>query len=54
MAEHVLKTLFQLRYDTYSNWMNSSEIFKPGEILIAAMPAEANAPSPVGIKIGDG
>ena len=64
MSDKILPVSFQLRYDTYSNWMNSSNILMPGEIAIAAiynnniiapsdMTPSSIAPE-VGIKIGDG
>lgn len=64
MAENILETRILLRYDTYSNWMNSNVILKPGEAAIAAFPKRktiansddtpANTPPAIGIKIGDG
>ena len=64
MSDKILPVSFQLRYDTYNNWMNSSNILMPGEIAIAAiynnniiapsdMTPSSIAPE-VGIKIGDG
>ena len=29
MAEHTIETRILLRYDTYTNWMNSNVILKP-------------------------
>ena len=64
MAEHVLETRILLRYDTYSNWMSSSLILKPGEPAIAVMNnarsiettnlTPENTPPAIGIKVGDG
>ena len=65
MAENVLETRIQLRYDTYSNWMNSSVILKVGEAAICAFPQNKtieslsnsqpeHTPPAIGIKIGDG
>lgn len=65
MAEHVLETRIQLRYGTYSQWMNSDVILKQGEAAICAFPRERvidqlsnatpeNTPPAIGIKIGDG
>lgn len=64
MAEHVIQTRILLRYDTYSNWMNSNTILKLGEAAIAAFPSSRtiavsniqpeNTPPAIGIKIGDG
>ena len=51
MAENVLETRIQLRYGTYSEWMNSNVILKKGEAAVAIFPQEGQ---PVGIKIGDG
>lgn len=65
MAENVLETRIQLRYGTYSQWMNSDVILKRGEAAICAFPRERvidqlsnitpeNTPPAIGIKIGDG
>ena len=65
MAEHTIETRILLRYDTYSNWMNSTVILKQGEAAIAVFPnvrvidqlsnaAPENTPPAIGIKIGDG
>lgn len=64
MSDNILPVQFQLRYDTYNNWMNSSTILLPGEIAIAAVPnrntivssdsTPENTPPAVGIKVGDG
>lgn len=65
MADHILPTTIQLRYDTYENWMNSSRILKTGEIAIATFSRARtinymsnslpdNTPPAVGIKVGDG
>ena len=65
MAENVLETRIQLRYGTYSQWMNSDVILKQGEAAVCAFPQEriidelsnstpANTPPAIGIKIGDG
>lgn len=65
MAEHMIETRILLRYDTYSNWMNSTTILKVGEAAIAAFPQNRiieslsndrpeNTPPAIGIKIGDG
>jgi len=35
MAEHVLETRIQLRYDTLNNWLNSTLILKKGEVAVA-------------------
>lgn len=64
MAEHMIETRILLRYDTYSNWMNSNVILKQGEAAIANFPYQNtiissnnqpdNTPPAIGIKIGDG
>ena len=65
MAEHMIETRILLRYDTYSNWMNSTTILKQGEAAICAFPNDRvidglsnatpeNTPPAIGIKIGDG
>ncbi len=56
MAENVLETRIQLRYGTYSQWMNSNTILKQGEAAICAFPNDEdnNPPKAIGIKIGDG
>ena len=55
MAEHVLNTILQLRYDTYDQWMHSETILKAGEAAIAIFPNTnpQNPPRAVGIKIGN-
>ena len=63
-GEHILETKILLRYDTYTNWIYSDLILKPGEAAIATFPYRntisntndqpANTPPAVGIKIGDG
>lgn len=65
MADHILETKIQLRYGTYSQWMNSDVILMQGEAAICAFPQERvvdqlsnttpmNTPPAIGIKIGDG
>ena len=64
MAENTLAARILLRYDTYSNWMNSTTILKQGEAAVAVFPLNntlnrtdnipSNTPPAVGIKIGDG
>lgn len=64
MAEHTIETRILLRYDTYTNWMNSNVILKKGEAAICSFPSERvvdqlsnttpeNTPPAIGIKIGD-
>ena len=64
MAEHMIEARILLRYDTYSNWMNSTTILKQGEAALAAFPLDTNiagtntapehTPPAIGMKIGDG
>lgn len=64
MAENILETRIQLRYGTYSQWMNSDVILKQGEAAICAFPYSntivssdtrpEHTPPAIGIKIGDG
>ena len=64
MAENRLTANILLRYDTYSNWMNSNTILMTGEAAVAIFPrmntiartniTPDNTPPAVGIKIGDG
>ena len=64
MAENVLAVHLLLRYDTYSNWMNSNTILMTGEAAVAIFPrmttiartdiTPENTPPAVGVKIGDG
>ena len=64
MAENVLAAHLLLRYDTYSNWMNSNTILMTGEAAVAIFPrmttiartdiTPENTPPAVGVKIGDG
>lgn len=57
MAEKILKTRIQLRYDTLANWTTNDPVLKAGEIAIAtiptAVPAKKQLP-PVMFKVGDG
>lgn len=57
MAEKILKTRIQLRYDTLTNWTTNDPVLKAGEIAIAtitmAAPAKKELP-PVMFKVGDG
>lgn len=64
MSDHILPVQFQMRYDTYTNWVDSAAILLPGEIGIARMPGRnslmisditpENTPPAIGIKVGDG
>ena len=55
MAEKILKTRIQLRYDTLANWTTNDPVLKAGEIAIAtiptANPANQQLP-PVMFKVG--
>lgn len=55
MAEKILKTRIQLRYDTLENWARNNPVLKAGEIAIvtipAAVPADKQLP-PVMFKVG--
>ena len=55
MAEKILNTRIQLKYDTLANWQKVQTTFKPlaGEICIAEVPTVAGSTlQPVMIKIG--
>lgn len=62
--EHQIEARILLRYDTYSNWMNSTTILKKGEAAIAAFLYQNtitnsdvipdHTPPAIGMKIGDG
>ena len=63
MAEKILNTRIQLKYDTYANWVANNPVLKAGEVAIATIPAaETNSYAPVVkdnlpnvvIKVGDG
>ena len=65
MARNVLETRIQLRYGTYSQWMNSNTILMLGEAAICSFPEDntidtlsnsvpSHTPPAIGIKIGDG
>lgn len=58
MAEKIINTRVQLKYDTLTNWLASSVILKAGEVAIATI-ATADSksgltPPAIGIKVGDG
>lgn len=57
MAEKILKTRIQLRYDTLANWTTNDPVLKKGELAVAtidvAVPANKQLP-PVMFKVGDG
>lgn len=56
MAEKILNTRIQLKYDTFENWKNSTFALKKGELAIVEVPT--NTPEktlqPVMFKVGDG
>ena len=59
MAEKILQTRLQLKYDSLTNWLASDLILKSGVAAVAYIPAEANADGVVAppatlIKIGTG
>lgn len=60
MAEKVLNTRIQLKYDTYENWTKNDPVLKAGEMAvttIAAAPTEevnSVAAPQILIKVGDG
>ena len=37
MAEKVLQTRIQLKYDTYANWVTNNPVLKAGEVAIVAV-----------------
>lgn len=58
MAEKIINTRVQLKYDTLTSWLASSVILKAGEVAIATI-ATTNSnsgltPPAIGIKVGDG
>lgn len=55
MAEKILKTRIQLRYDTLTNWTTNNPVLKAGEIAIATIPTPVPADKqlpPVMFKVG--
>lgn len=61
--DNELSVRIRLRYDSYTNWMNSSTILLSGEVAIAAIQRNSllntddvpeNTPPSIGIKVGDG
>lgn len=58
MAEKIINTRVQLKYDTLTDWLASDVILKAGEVAIATI-ATTNTnsgltPPAIGIKVGDG
>lgn len=59
MAEKILQTRIQLKYDSLTNWLSSTFIPKSGELCIATVPSNATetgvvAPPAVIAKCGNG
>lgn len=58
MAEKIINTRVQLKYDTLTNWLASSVILKAGEVAIATIATTNDhsglTPPAIGIKVGDG
>lgn len=58
MAEKIINTRVQLKYDTLTNWLASSVILKAGEVAIATIATTDSVssltPPAIGIKVGDG
>lgn len=59
MAEKVLQTRIQLKYDTLENWTtNGTVVLKKGEIGLCSVPAGGSlqqvTPPAVLFKVGDG
>lgn len=60
MAEKILKTRIQLRYDTLTNWEANNPVLKAGEIAVVSIPSAPtkdvnSVPAPqILFKVGDG
>lgn len=59
MAEKVLKTRIQLRYDEFTNWTTNNPFLKKGEIAVTVIPAAATntgdvIPPAIMFKVGSG
>lgn len=58
MAEKVLKTRIQLKYDEYANWTQNNPVLKKGEMAVTVIPTgssvEQTTPPAVMFKVGDG
>lgn len=59
MAEKILQTRVQLKYDSYENWMKSDLVLKAGEIAICTVPSSTTAdgvvkPPATLMKVGTG
>ncbi len=56
MANKVLNTRFQLKYDTLTNWLSANPVLLAGEVAIATIKTESDSgltPPAIGIKVGD-
>lgn len=58
MAEKVLKTRIQLKYDEYANWIKNDPVLKKGEMAVTVIPTgasvEQTTPPAIMFKVGDG
>lgn len=59
MSEKELNVRFQLRYDTFQNWVDADPILKEGEIAVCTVPTgsgavEQTTPPAILFKVGDG
>ena len=58
MAEKVLKTRIQLKYDEYANWIKNDPVLKKGEMAVTIIPTgasvEQTTPPAIMFKVGDG
>ena len=57
MADKILNTRIQLKYDTYANWQSKNPVLKSGEVGICVIPAETGAVTAepaILMKVGDG
>lgn len=58
MAEKVLKTRIQLKYDEYANWIKNDPVLKKGEMAVTVIPTgasvEQTTPPAIMFKVGNG
>lgn len=58
MAEKVLKTRIQLKYDEYATWIKNDPVLKKGEMAVTVIPTgtsvEQTTPPAIMFKVGDG
>ena len=60
MAEKVLTTRIQLRYDSYQNWVGSDPVLKAGEMALTSIPQTGSGadqhtqPPAIMAKVGNG